>query len=342
MFCVECGKEGKTYDSLCAKCFLSRNTFTEIDDHIDLIRCSHCLEFLIDGEWASFDTMDEAVADIAVRSMKVRGRASVESVEVGVKPLDRNNYEATIKVVVEVEDLKKAENLAATIRVKSASCPKCSKIMGSYFESIIQVRTRGRSMSDEEKDSILNEIEDIVERASEDNRDLFISKLEELHGGFDVYLSSNSLGRSISRELAAAHGAETKESSSLVGKKEGKDVYRITFLVRLPAYQLHDVISYGGELYFVEAISSSSTRLRGLIRHQQLTLPNSNLEKAKVQARESDLLEAVVVSETEGELQVLHPITYHTFEMKRPLGFRTQGDTVLAFSHDGELYLIPH
>lgn len=342
MFCVECGKEGKTYDSLCAQCFLSRNRFTEIDDHIDLTRCSHCLEFLIDGDWASFNTMEEAVADIAVRSIKVRDRASVESIEVDVRPLDRNNYEAAMGVVVEVEDLKKAENLVATIRVKGASCPKCSKIMGSYFESIIQVRTRDRSMSDEEKDAILSEIEEIVERASEDNRDLFISRLEELHGGFDVYLSSNNLGRSISRELAAAHGAETKESSSLVGKKEGKDVYRITFLVRLPAYRLHDVISYEGEMYFVEAVSSGSTRLRDLIRHQQLTLPNSDLEKAKVRARESDILEAVVVSESEGELQVLHPITYRTVEVKRPLGFRTQGDTVRVFSHEGELYLIPH
>ena len=339
-FCVECGKEGPVYEGLCPECFLNRNRFTEIDDHLDLMCCGHCSDCLVSGSWRKFQDLEEAAAEMAVHSMKVRKDAHLGKVEVSVNTLDANNLEVVISVEVTFRDLSKWEELETTVRVKGTSCPRCSKIMGSYFESIIQVRSRDRKMEQGEKEEVLGEIEDRVERAAVDNRDLFISKIEELHGGFDVYLSSNSLGRSIAKELVAMYGAETKESSSLVGKKEGKDVYRITFLVRLPAYRLHDIIAHEGEMYIVDGISSMSTRLRKLSDHSPVTIQNQDLEKARVRGRENDLMDAVVVSETETEVQVMHPITYMTFELRKPPGLSI-GDSVRVFSYEGELYLVP-
>ena len=246
-----------------------------------------------------------------------------------------------MEITLKMKDLIKTENLVTIVRVKGASCPKCSKIKGSYFESILQVRCRDRSLDRGVKELILEQIEDMVERAAFENRDLFISKIEELHGGFDVYLSSNNLGRMISKELAAAYGAETKESSSLVGKKDGKDVYRITFLVRLPAYQLQDIISLDGELHLVEGISPTNTRLRKLSDHQHMTMQNRDLDNVRVKGTESDILEAVIVSESANEIQVMHPITYGTVELKKPKDFQVKGDAVKVFSHDGELFLVP-
>jgi nonsense-mediated mRNA decay protein 3 len=342
MFCVECGKEGATYESLCAQCFLSRNRFTEINEYIDLTRCAHCHEFIIDGKWRSFGSVEDAAADIAKRSVKVRNGSTITSVEVAVNPLDRSNFEVSIEMILQIEDLVKTEHLVTTVRVKGASCPKCSKIKGSYFESILQVRCRDRSLDRGDKELILEQIEDMVERAASENRELFISKLEELHGGFDVYLSSNNLGRMISKELAAAYGAETKESSSLLGKKDGKDVYRITFLVRLPAYQLHDIISLDGKLHLVEGISATNTRLRKLSDHQHVTMQNRDLESVRVKGTESDIMEAVVVSESADEIQVMHPITYGTVELRKPKDFQVEGDAVKVYSHDGELFLVPY
>ncbi|HUV25219.1 MAG TPA: NMD3-related protein [Methanomassiliicoccales archaeon] len=342
MFCVECGKEGATYESLCAQCFLSRNRFTEIDEYIDLTRCAHCLEFLIDGRWKRFQSIEDAAAEVAVRSINVRRGSEIKSVEVAVDPLDSSNFRVSIEMTLQMEDLIKTEHLVTTVRVKGASCPKCSKIKGSYFESILQVRCRDRSLRREEKESILEQIEDMVERAASENRELFISKVEELHGGLDVYLSSNNLGRSLSKELAAAYGAETKESSSLIGQKDGREMYRITFLVRLPAYQLHDIISLDGVLHQVEGISSTNTRLRKLSDHQHVTMQNHDLENVRVKGTESDIMEAVIVSESEDEIQVMHPITYGIVELRKPKDFQVEGDAVKVFSHDGELFLVPY
>ncbi len=341
MFCVECGREGPLYDGLCAECFLKKNRFTEIDDHLDLMRCSHCSAFLVGGEWKDFEELEQAASELAVGSMRVRRDASLGEVELTVTPLDRNNLRVEIGVEVLFQDLSKLEDLSTTVRVKRTSCPRCSKMMGSYFESIIQVRSRDRKMDPEEKEEVLRAIEEGVERVASANRDLFISKVEELHGGFDVYLSSNSLGRSITKELAAMYAAETKESSSLVGKREGKDVYRITFLVRLPAYRIHDIVSYHGRIYWVEGISAQSTRLRGLSDHSSVTFSNDDLKAAKVRGREEDIMEAVLVSQTDQEVQLLHPMNYATVEVKKPPGYSAMDDVVSVFCFEEELYLVP-
>jgi len=341
MFCVECGREGPLYEGLCAECFLTRNRFTEIDEHLNLMRCGHCSDYLVQGQWMKFDDVEAAAVEFATSSMNVRSDSSLGGVEVAVDRLDGNNLRVHITAEAKFMDLSKREELTTTVRVKGTSCPRCSKIMGSYFESILQVRSRERSMGREEKVGVLEEIEDRVEREAIDNRDLFISRVDELHGGFDVYLSSNSLGRAIARQLTAMHGAEMKESSSLVGKREGKDVYRITFLVRLPAYRLSDIISHEDGLFLVDAISSTSTRLRGLADHVPLVAHNKDLKKARVRGRERDVMDAVVVSETEEELQVLHPVTYMTVELRKPAGFSVSGGSVRVFSHEGELYLVP-
>lgn len=339
MFCVECGSEGPLYEGLCESCFLHKNQFTLVPKTVDLLRCNHCLEFLIGGSWHRYTSLEEALADAI--PIQVRIGAEVTGIQINITPQDMRNYGVELEITVRVYDLEKKERHRTLVRLKGTSCPRCSRIKGSYFESIIQVRSRNRHLDRDEMDELMGHIERRVESAAEQSREMFISKVEELHGGFDVYLSSNSLGRAIARELAAMHGAEFKESSSLVGKKEGKDVYRMTFLVRLPTYRLGDIVSFQQSLYRIEAISRTATRLQELRTHERITISNADLENVRVKGSEKDLMDAVVVSETEEELQLLHPVSYVVIEVKKPNGFKVNGETVKVFSHEGDLYLVP-
>lgn len=339
MFCVECGSEGPLYEGLCESCFLQKNQFTLVPKTVDLLRCNHCLEFLIGGSWHRYTSLEEALADAI--PIQVRIGAEVTGIQINITPQDMRNYGVELEITVRVYDLEKKERHRTLVRLKGTSCPRCSRIKGSYFESIIQVRSRNRHLDRDEMDELMGHIERRVESAAEQSREMFISKVEELHGGFDVYLSSNSLGRAIARELAAMHGAEFKESSSLVGKKEGKDVYRMTFLVRLPTYRLGDIVSFQQSLYRIEAISRTATRLQELRTHERITISNADLENVRVKGSEKDLMDAVVVSETEEELQLLHPVSYVVIEVKKPDGFKVNGETVKVFSHEGDLYLVP-
>jgi len=49
-----------------------------------------------------------------------------------------------------------------------------------------------------------------------------------------VYLSSNTVARTIARELADTFRGTIGSSPKLFGRKKGKDLYRVTYVVRIP------------------------------------------------------------------------------------------------------------
>jgi len=340
MFCVRCGKEGSTYESLCMECFLATNRFTKVPDHVDLVKCYHFKEFQIRGRWQKV-TLDEAVREVARDALEVRRGAEVVRVRQEVTAADDYNFHVTMRVSLEYSDLRIEEEDRTIVRLKNGVCTRCSKIMGSYYESIIQVRGRERRLTEAQKERLVCSIQDKVQEAQEENREMFISKLEEVTGGVDAYLSSISLGKAISHDLANKYGAEVKESSTLVTQKEGRDVYRVTFLVRLPSYLRGEVILHKGRPCLVMAITSSKTKLVDLKTHEPLTENNMDLREAKVVGKREDITEAVVLSESAKEVQVLHPRTYATVELRKPQGFKVEGETVRVFLHEDEMYLVP-
>lgn len=341
MFCVRCGRDGPTYDSLCSVCFLENNILTVVPEHVDLPQCAHCDEFLIERRWYKFNSVEEAVREAAVRSITSRKGTRVEEVETCVSKQDIKNFLVEIDVKVKYLDLIVDEHLDTVVRLKGGVCPRCSKIQGSYYESIIQVRTRGRKFPDEEKDRILEEIESKVDHLSKSSRDTFISKVEETPGGFDVYLSSTSLGRSLSKDLADIHGAEVKESSSLLGQKDGKEIYRVTYLVRLPSYTMGDIIVQKDRPYLIGGIGSRGTRLIDLWTHESMNIDNADLRSVQVVGNMKDALEAVVLTETEKELQVLDPRNFKPVEIKKAKPSKGTSESVKVFPFEGELLILP-
>jgi nonsense-mediated mRNA decay protein 3 len=339
-FCVRCGKEGPTYESLCVDCFLANNRFTKVPDHVDLVQCYHCKEFLLRGKWQR-QGLEEAIRESARDGLEVRRGSDVAKVRMEVQEADPRNFHVELHVALEHADLRMEEQQHTIVRLKNGVCPRCSKIMGSYYESIIQIRGRDRKLTDRQKQHILDELQGRVMEAQADNREMFISKVVEVPGGFDAYLSAISLGKSISKELADRYGAEVKESSTLVTQKEGKDVYRVTYLVRLPAYLRGEIILFKDKPHQVSSITSTTTKLVNLKNHEPVNLPNSELREAKVIGKYEDILEAVILTEGPKEMQVLHPKSYKTTDLKKPQTFHTAGDTVHVFLYEEEIYLLP-
>lgn len=339
-FCVRCGKEGSTYESLCVECFRANNRFTKAPDHVDLVQCYHCKEFLIRGKWQKI-TLDEAIREVARDALEVRKGTVVTRVRHEVHPADDYNFHVTMHVTLEYSDLGIEEENKTIVRLKNGVCTRCSKIMGSYYESIIQIRGRERRLTEAQKERLVSSIQGKVQEAQDENREMFISKLEEVPGGFDAYLSSISLAKAISHDLADRYGAEIKESSTLVTQKEGRDVYRVTFLVRLPSYLKGEVILHKGRPHLVTSITSSKTKLVNLKTHEPLIESNMDLREARVVGKREDILEAVVLSESAKEVQVMHPRSYATVELRKPQGFKVEGETVRVLLFEEEIFLLP-
>src|SRR5207302_463181 len=82
----------------------------------------------------------------------------------------------------------------------------------------------------------------------------FVSRIEEVHGGLDFYVSTNALAKGLARDIAGSFGGIVSASPKLFGQKQGKEVYRVTALVRLAAFQKGDVVRHKGSLAEVTSL----------------------------------------------------------------------------------------
>ncbi len=62
------------------------------------------------------------------------------------------------------------------------------------------------------------------------NNNGYLTKIENRKNGIDIYMSPKSLAKKIIRNVPHR---EKKKSFSIAGKKDGKDLYRLTLLLRL-------------------------------------------------------------------------------------------------------------
>jgi len=343
-FCVKCGAEGPVYRSLCESCFLEGKVFTSLPDHVNVFQCGHCGDYLLDGKWVDIEAREEVAEKAVELAVDIVKDAEPLSVGLHAEKIDEANYHVGMTVSLSVEGLEVNEARTTIVRFKNTSCPRCNKLMGNYYEGTLQVRTRDRKMPEDLREEIVERVYKLMEEHSKDNRELFISKVNRLsttHGGVDVILSSSVVGRNIARDLSDQYAAEVKETAKLVTQKQGKDLYRVTFLVRLPAYRFGDIVQYEKKLYLVGALRANSTKLTNMKTSQSVMVSNSDMISAKVVGRKEDLLEAVIVTETPKEVQVMHPTTFKVFDLKKPPKFERKGDTVKVFQHEEEFYLLP-
>jgi nonsense-mediated mRNA decay protein 3 len=137
------------------------------------------------------------------------------------------------------------------------------------------------------------------------------------------------------------YGAELKESSTLVGRKDdGSDMYRVTYLVRLPVYKQGDVVLQNDVPHHIVTLSKNGIKLLNLRDFRIQTVKPADMRALKVIRKREEVQDAVVVNAGEGEAQVLHPGNFRTVDIRLPPGFQA-GETVRVVEHEGEILLIP-
>src|SRR5881396_864917 len=133
------------------------------------------------------------------------------------------------------------QDFRVRVRIKPSLCDSCQKQRGRYFEGVLQVRGDGRDLTSQEMRAVRTLVSARVDRAGDPAA--FISRIEEVHGGLDFYLSTNALGKTLARELSESFGGSVSSSPKLFGQKQGREVYRVTSLVRLGAFHTGEVVA---------------------------------------------------------------------------------------------------
>lgn len=240
-FCYLCGREtGKLHEGLCEKCSAAeakKELFEfgkawDKESRIKVPLCSNCFSyykkswiFPAEEEAGNIDkVVKKAAEDVILGTIKIKPEEAKATKLPSIKILKIEHKGRKIEVYAEVEGKE------AKVEFILQKCRECTKISGGYYEAIIQIR--GAEGSEREKSARKNILEMLSSFYPED-RSAFLAREEKVKGGIDIYLGSAKAGKKIARYFKGKYNAETKSSPKLYGRKGGKNLYRITFLIRL-------------------------------------------------------------------------------------------------------------
>lgn len=159
-----------------------------------------------------------------------------------------------------------------------------------------------------------------------------------MHGGWDYYIGDIEAGRQVARMLKQRLGASVQETAKLVGKAEGDNVYRVTFLVRVRLFATGDFALHNGNTPVqVVQVSHGHVHCMDLMHHRKTRLPETSLKRL---GGPELIQDAVLVSTGESELQVMDPTNYRTQDVLKPEGWQSTGETVPVLRHEERLYVV--
>lgn len=105
-----------------------------------------------------------------------------------------------------------------------------------YYEGILQLRNP--------TDEVLEYIKSQIDK----NAGVFISKIDKINNGFDIYLSSKRYILQLGKRLISRFGGEFKTSAEHYSRDRmtSKDVYRVNVLYRYPGFKKGDIVNVRG------------------------------------------------------------------------------------------------
>ncbi|MDD5172487.1 MAG: NMD3-related protein [Candidatus ainarchaeum sp.] len=202
LICPKCGKTSDTVafiEAFCVECY---PVSIKVPDKVEFEQCTRCGRARLKGDWTPYT--DKKIGDLVL----AKCRGDFESAGYDV---ERQTAVFTMKHGVKVERL-------IPLEMKKTICPQCSRISGGYFEAIIQLRGNRAKM---EKYALM-----LISRLE---KKTFIAKTEEKDEGLDLYVGNSKAVVALMGNL----GVRALITKKLVGRDQGKRLYRTTFMVRL-------------------------------------------------------------------------------------------------------------
>ena len=201
--CIKCGKRKAEVGLLCSKCFVPK---VKMPKPFYITKCRECGKLLVAGKWQHMS--NEKLANYLAK--KIKGDFTKATVDI-------ENKEASIIYTTD-DGNDVVYKYPYPIKFEKGICPNCSKMHGSYYEAILQLRGN-KSKAEKLKRRFIKYAADST----------FIGKEEEKHGGIDLYIGYSKVLMSF---LAEEGIKDYKLSRKLHTQKEGKRLYRITVAIR--------------------------------------------------------------------------------------------------------------
>jgi len=305
-FCVVCGDSGPlTSNRLCESCFRERVTLSELTATIQSVRCPKCAMVLHSGRWVNIPDV-ELQHGVVQQELAVDERASGLEVGIHAEPVDERNTRLLVQAVGVIDELEFADEHTTMLQLSDGVCPSCSRRAGNYYEATVQLRSSGRRLAEDELEALRETLDSMISEMEPDPM-FFISNEGAVAGGWDVVLGSKALARAWGRYLTRRYGSSTKESNTVVGRKDGEEITRLTVLYRKPAFDLGDVIHFRKGDWIVAGWQKDGALLHALDRRERIGASWRDLEKSRVRARVKDHLDVDLLNRDSSGGEFLDP-----------------------------------
>lgn len=226
MFCPICGKESK---GICKECYLKRNP---IDiKNFQLTICKKCGKIFPEN-----GDDEENLKRIVLKNVSHGEMVEINDLKISYSKDEKFKKFMNIKAVLfceyQGEKFKHEQNIK--VKVINRLCKLCSRRSGNYSEVVLQLR------GDREK------IKEAYRKIDQN----FVSNVDELKEGLDVYLISRDYGTSLIKRFAD-EGAIIKYTNKLIGMKDGQRIYRGYILMKFSDIKVNDRVKCKGKIYRV-------------------------------------------------------------------------------------------
>jgi len=209
-FCFLCGKKTeKLIKGYCENCYNKKFKLIEIPKEVLVTICSKCNKIKEGNKWKDIEINEFLRNKIKILGKNVKIRFEINDI---VKVYAKGFLKDSKNLKGEVHEVK--------LKIKKEVCLECSRKYSDYYEALIQIR--GNLTNDD-----INSIDDIVLMKKGSYR------IEEVKGGYDLFISSKSLGEKITELLRKKYKTEIKKSYKLITSREGKNIYRNIILIRI-------------------------------------------------------------------------------------------------------------
>ncbi len=342
LFCPNCGQrsDNEIDNGLCAQCFLDRFDLVKCQPILVAKVCTTCGSFLQDGKkWVKCDPI--SIATATVRS-QLHINPAAEDVHISFAPETLGeNMRVYVHVGAMVKGMNVSKDIDVDVRIDRKSCDRCRLIAGGYYEAIVQLRAENRFPTADERSKCKDIADNVINRLQKRDRMTFISDIRELREGIDIYVVPTYAGEQISKAIIERFGGNFSRAAKLAGRREGRDLYRVSFAVRLPQFRVGDIISIGDHII---DITSMGKRIIGT-NLKTGTRFNSDLGDvvgAYLLCHRSDAKTTVLTMVQDDDIQVLDPDSYEPIILSRPTFLSAKGgDEISVIKTSNGIFVLP-
>jgi nonsense-mediated mRNA decay protein 3 len=236
-FCVVCGATGRALtEGVCAPCAAERTTLLSAPEHGVVVICPHCGARKRGAKWEREGASPLLGAEDLAPFLTIHP-------EVGIRRIhwEETSATATVRELTGTADVvfrgtPREVQVRLSVRTEHQTCTDCSRKSGKYYTAVLQLRG-GLERANEKSAALHARLDGTWTALMMESRPEWrksISWREELPEGYDVFFTDTLAARGVAKVGKLKFHATIKESATLFGRKDGQDIYRVTFCLRFP------------------------------------------------------------------------------------------------------------